>query len=151
MSYPEESKNDNAGSDNKVSASKYKVKKKVPETCTLPLITAEKYAYQSAMISSLVLSWSPVLHLSPNVSSVPQTSSSIALLAVGGKSGKVLLWRVSAPECYSIDQCKFPTTAVIVGLLQAHETWITAISWALLDYDSSKVLMIIATGSSDGR
>lgn len=136
-----------------VSASKSEAssRKKIPEKCTLPLITADKYAARNAMLSSLVVAWSPVLQLSPKICSIPQNGSSISLLAVGGKSGKVSLWKVSVPHCYTIENSGAPTNAVIVGLLQAHASWVTAISWALLDSESSNPRVLLATGSSDGR
>ncbi|XP_060963598.1 uncharacterized protein LOC133033061 isoform X1 [Cannabis sativa] len=133
-----------------VSKSKANSLKKIPEKSTLPLITADKYATRSAILSSLVVAWSPVLQVSPKMCAIPQNGSSMSLLAVGGKSGKVSLWRVSVPECYSIDLSRVPTTATIVGLLQAHGSWVTAISWALLDSESSNPLFLLVTGSSDG-
>ncbi|KAL5567668.1 hypothetical protein UlMin_024243 [Ulmus minor] len=130
--------------------SKVNSSEKIPENWTLPLISADKYAARSAMLSSLVVSWSPALQLLPNSCSVPQNGSSISILAVGGKSGAVSLWKVSVPECYSIEVSSIPTTVTIVGILQAHTSWITTISWALLDSESSNPRVLLATGSSDG-
>nr|POF12247.1 hypothetical protein CFP56_41590 [Quercus suber] len=67
----------------------------------------------------------------------------------GGKSGKISLWRIYVPECYSIEHSRVPT-ANIVGLLEAHNSWITSISWAFLTSDSSNPQVLLATGSSDG-
>lgn len=136
-----------------VSASKSKAKplKKIPERSTLPLITADKFASRSSMLSSLVVAWSPVLQLTSKTCTVPQNGSSVSLLAVGGKSGQVSLWRISVPNCFSIEHGRVPTSATIVALLQAHHTWTTAISWALLDSDSSNPHVLLATGSTDGR
>ncbi|PON71979.1 WD repeat containing protein [Parasponia andersonii] len=133
-----------------VSKSKANSLKKIQETCKLPLISADKYGARSAMLSSLVVAWSPVLQVSPKICSLPQNGSSISLLAVGGKSGKVSLWRVSVPDRYSIEHSGVPTTAMIVGLLQAHASWVTAISWVMLDSRTSNPQVLLATGSSDG-
>ncbi|XP_062119983.1 uncharacterized protein LOC133834398 [Humulus lupulus] len=133
-----------------VSKSKANSLKKIPEKCTLPLITADKYAARSAILSSLVVAWSPVLQVSPKICVIPPNGSSMSLLAVGGKSGKVSLWRVSVPDRYSIELSRVPATAMIVGLLQAHGSWITAISWALLDSESSNPQFLLVTGCSDG-
>ncbi|EXB78396.1 hypothetical protein L484_003258 [Morus notabilis] len=135
-----------------VSASKSKASapKKTPKNCTLPLISADRYAAHSAMLSSLVIAWSPVLQLSAQASSIPQNGSSISLLAVGGKSGEVSFWRVSVPECYSVELNQAPTDAMILGLVQAHASWVTAISWVLLDPKSSNPRVLLTTGSSDG-
>lgn len=136
-----------------VSASKSKASapKKTPKNCTLPLISADRYAARSAMLSSLVVAWSPVLELSAQASSIPQNGSSISLLAVGGKSGEVSFWRVSVPECYSVELNHVPTDAMILGFVQAHASWVTAISWLLLDPKSSNPRVLLTTGSSDGR
>lgn len=135
-----------------VPLSKAKVKslKKIPENSTLPRITVDQYATRSAMLSSLVVAWSPMLQSHAKISSIPQHGSSLSLLAVGGKSGQVALWRVSVPECYSVDQSRDPTTVVLIEIIQAHNSWITAISWALLDSYSSNPKLLMATGSYNG-
>lgn len=111
----------------------------------------DQYATRSAMLSSLVVAWSPMLQSHAKISSIPQHGSSLSLLAVGGKSGQVALWRVSVPECYSVDQSRDPTTVLLIEIIQAHNSWITAISWALLDSDSSNPKLLMATGSYNGR
>ena len=103
------------------------------------------------MLSSLVVAWSPVLQLSPKVCSIPQNGSSISLLAVGGKSGIVSLWRVSLPEQYSVEPNHVQTTSVLAGLVEAHNSWVTAVCWALLDPKASKPRLVLVTGSCDGR
>lgn len=135
-----------------VPKSKAKSCKQIPEKCTLPQITASQYASRSAMLLSLAVAWSPLLQLSCELCPVPQTGSSVSLLAVGSKSGNISIWRVYIPECYSVECSRDPTTTVtLIGLLQAHLSWITSISWALLSSDSSNPQILLATGSSDGR
>nr|XP_011462837.1 PREDICTED: uncharacterized protein LOC101299663 isoform X2 [Fragaria vesca subsp. vesca] len=135
-----------------VPASKAKVKsvKKIPENSTLPHITVDQYSTRSAMLSSLVVAWSPILQSRAKFSSSPQHDSSLSLLAVGGKSGQVSVWRVSVPECYSVDQSRDPTKLMLIQIIQAHKPWITAISWALLDSDSSNPQLLLATASYNG-
>ncbi|XP_018506757.2 uncharacterized protein LOC103962612 [Pyrus x bretschneideri] len=135
-----------------VRASKSKVKpaKEIPVNSTLPLITADQYASRTAMLTSLVVAWSPMLHSPSKICSVPQDGSSMSLLAVGAKSGKVSVWRIPVPECYSVDQSRVPATVALIGILQAHNSWITAIGWALLDSDSSNPKVLLATASTDG-
>ncbi|KAM5569686.1 hypothetical protein ABKV19_016944 [Rosa sericea] len=135
-----------------VPSSKAKVNsvKKIPENSTLPQITVDQYATRSAMLSSLVVAWSPILQSRAKISSSPQHGSSLSLLAVGGKSGQVSVWRVSVPECYSVDQSRDPTTLMLIQIIQAHNSWITAISWALLDSDSSNPQFLLATASYNG-
>ncbi|KAH9780340.1 WD REPEATS REGION domain-containing protein [Citrus sinensis] len=125
---------------------------KIPSNCCLPLITADQYASRSAMLHSLAVAWSPVLRLSSKKYPVPQNGSSnwFSILAVGGRSGKVSLWRICVPKCYSVEDCKVPTTAVLIGLFQAHNSWITSISLAVLSSDSSNPQVLLVTGSSDG-
>lgn len=134
-----------------VSESKANSLNKIVEKCTLPQITANQYASHSAMLSSISVAWSPLLQLSSDLCAVPQTGSSISLLALGGKSGNISLWRIFVPECYSVENSRVPTTATIVGLLQAHTSWVTSISWALHASDSSNPQVLLTSGSSDGR
>ncbi|MBA0679906.1 hypothetical protein Goari_011647, partial [Gossypium aridum] len=126
--------------------------KKPPEVCSLPLITADQYASRSAMLSSLVVAWSPLLKLSSRICGAPEINSSIcfSLLAVGSKSGKISFWRINVPEYYSIEQSLAPTRVELIGILKAHSSWVTAISCALLASDSSSPQVLLATGSSDG-
>ncbi|GMI76518.1 hypothetical protein like AT3G49400 [Hibiscus trionum] len=126
--------------------------KKIPEVCSLPLITADQYASRSAMLSSLVVAWSPLLKLSFEICGAPENNSSncFSLLAVGSKSGKISLWRINAPQYYCIELSVAPTTVELIGILKAHSSWVTAISWALLASESSSPQVLLATGSSDG-
>jgi WD40 repeat protein len=124
---------------------------KVPENQLSLLISADEYAFRSAMLYSLVVSWSPLLRVASESYPDPNTSASVSLLAVGGKSGKISFWRFYQPDCYTIEESKTPTAVKFVGFLQAHNSWITTMSWLLFASDSSNPLIILATGSSDGR
>lgn len=117
----------------------------------LTLITPLQYASRNAMLSSLIVAWSPVLQLSSESGPTLNISSSnCAILAVGGKSGKIALLRISEPQVYSIEHGGDSVGAILIGLLQAHNAWITAISWGLHSADAS-TQVLLATGSSDGR
>ncbi|MCL7029698.1 hypothetical protein MKW94_025537 [Papaver nudicaule] len=128
-----------------------KVTEKPPKSTrgsgTRPLISAEKYASRSSMLSSVIVAWSPTLHLASGVypNSEIRPSIDCAILAVGGKAGKISFWRIHEPRCYSVEQSKDSVDAVLVGLIQAHNTWITAICWEAL-----KNQVLLVTGSSDG-
>ncbi|XP_059628944.1 uncharacterized protein LOC132271549 isoform X2 [Cornus florida] len=132
--------------------SKGKPLKKIQEKCTDQLITADRYASRSAMMSSLLVAWSPILRLTTEIGPVSPDNSpkGCALLAVGGKSGKISFWRIHEPQCYSVVSSRDPTSALLVGLLQAHSTWITSVSWELFVSDASNLQILLATGSSDG-
>lgn len=119
----------------------------------LTLITPLQYASRNAMLSSLIVAWSPVLQLSSESgpTSLNISSSNCAILAVGGKSGKIALLRISEPQVYSIEHGGDSVGAILIGLLQAHNAWITAISWGLHSADASTPQVLLATGSSDGR
>ncbi|GAV61134.1 WD40 domain-containing protein/TFIIIC_delta domain-containing protein/zf-TFIIIC domain-containing protein [Cephalotus follicularis] len=118
--------------------------------CETPLITADQYASRSAMLLSLVVAWSPVLRVHSKICPDDGTSNRFSLLAVGGQSGKVSFWRIHVPQCYSIEHSGDPPSVVLVGLLEAHNSWITAISWSLFVSDSSNPQVLLATGGSDG-
>ncbi|KAJ0647607.1 putative transcription factor WD40-like family [Helianthus annuus] len=107
-----------------------------------PFITAEQYARRSAMLSSLVVAWSPMLDR--------KSSRNFCVLAVGAKSGKISFWRVDGPQRYSITQGSSPPpVALLIGSIQAHDSWITAIGFSKFVSDGSPQLLI-STGSSDG-
>ncbi|XP_052207488.1 uncharacterized protein LOC127811554 isoform X2 [Diospyros lotus] len=129
---------------------KEKYLKKIPEISGLPLITADQYASRSAMLSSLVVAWSPIVQLTSETRSLSTDSLSnrCSILAVGGKSGKISFWRILEQEYFSVLSIKDSTAAVLVGLLEAHSSWITTIDWALMN--ASDPQLILATGSSDG-
>lgn len=116
------------------------------------LITAKQYASRSAMLTSTVVSWSPLLQLSSGDSKEHQNQPlSFCLLAVGGKSGDISFWRIDVPTVYSVDNGDMPPPGRIIGYLQAHNSWITAIGWTLLTHDSSVPQVLLTTGSSNGR
>lgn len=117
------------------------------------LITAEEYASRNAMLSSLIVVWSPCLPQTSGcgISSANGLTSSCSVLAVGGKSGVLSLWRIHKPESYSIMNSPDSNKTVLVGLLDAHDTWITTISWSLFISDASDPLLLLATGCSNGR
>ncbi|KAI4338038.1 hypothetical protein L6164_016393 [Bauhinia variegata] len=132
-----------------VSASKSKGKssKEISEN---QMITADQYTSRSAMLCSIVVSWSPLLHVTSELSPIPNIYASISLLAIGAKSGKISFWRFHAPDCYNIEDGRVPIAVKFVGLLQAHDSWVTTISWLLFASDSSNPKILLATGSSDG-
>ncbi|KAL7003781.1 hypothetical protein U1Q18_004926 [Sarracenia purpurea var. burkii] len=132
--------------------SKAKPLKKIPERSSHPLITVDQYASHSAMLSSLVVAWSPVVPLMSEIDLVSANYLSIrcSILAVGGKSGKISFWRILEPQCFSVTSNRDSTAVFLVGLLQAHGAWITAIGWALFASDASDPRLLLATGSSDG-
>ncbi|XP_011621037.1 uncharacterized protein LOC18427718 [Amborella trichopoda] len=115
------------------------------------LITAEQYASRMALLSSLIVAWSPLIRSSTE--SDPDlhksSSSNCTVLAVGGKSGKVCFWRTAEPRAYAIENSKISLDVMFIGLLEAHNSWITAISWGICMVDSNPMLLL-ATGSSDG-
>src|ERR1044072_7207803 len=125
--------------------------KKMPESQMLPLISAGEYASRSAMLFSLVVSWSPLLRTTSEIYPVANICASVSLLAVGSKFGTISLWRFYQPDYYTIEDRKAPTTVKFVGLLQAHNSWVTSISWLLFTFDSSNPQIILVSGSSDGR
>ncbi|XVF53296.1 hypothetical protein PTKIN_Ptkin05aG0087900 [Pterospermum kingtungense] len=126
--------------------------KKTSEVCGLPLITADQYASRCAMLSSLFVAWSPLIKLSSEMCLVPENNSSncFSLLAVGAKSGKISFWRIHARQYYSIEHIGTPTAVQLIGILKAHSSWVTSISWALLASESLNPQVLLATGSSDG-
>ncbi|KAM0052597.1 putative transcription factor WD40-like family [Helianthus debilis subsp. tardiflorus] len=105
-------------------------------------ISAEQYAHRSAMLSSLVAVWSPMLD--------SESARRFCVLAIGAKSGIISFWRVHEPQCYSITQgSNHAPVASFIGFIQAHNSWITAISFSKFVSDGSPQLLL-STGSSDG-
>uniref|UniRef100_J3L397 Transcription factor IIIC 90kDa subunit N-terminal domain-containing protein n=1 Tax=Oryza brachyantha TaxID=4533 RepID=J3L397_ORYBR len=114
---------------------------------SLPLITAKQYSCREALLSSLVVAWSPVLP-SPDRSSY--FTGNWCILAVGYKSGSVSFWKIHKPEYYAIDIGMVTRDPMLIGVVQAHLSWVTAISWEFFASGSSKPLLLLATGCSDG-
>lgn len=128
------------------------LKKKEERPC-LPQITANQYSFRSTILSSLVVAWSPVVQLASKMEpvSAKYSSNRCSILAVGGKSGKVSFWRFLEPSCFSVMSNRDSTSASLVGVLQVHSAWITAICWASYSSGASDPQLLLATGSSDGR
>ncbi|KAF3778000.1 hypothetical protein EJ110_NYTH44613 [Nymphaea thermarum] len=124
-------------------------RKRHEDTAFPTSLSAEEYVFRSNLLSSLVVSWSPMLRLSTNLGAVTISgfSKTCALLAVGGKCGKISFWRFNEPKSYTVDQCPVSVDAMLVGILQAHTSWVTAISWVVLE---SAPKFLLATGSYDG-
>ena len=113
------------------------------------LITARQYASRSMLLSSLIVSWSPRLHSVGG--NHLNANNNYSILAVGGKSGNISLWRICEPQCYNIEHDRVPVDPLLIGLLQAHNSWITAISWGMCATSSLESQLVLATGSCDGR
>ncbi|KAI4325969.1 hypothetical protein MLD38_031327 [Melastoma candidum] len=121
------------------------------ESSVQPLVSACQYSSRRRMLSSLVVSWSPLLHCSTDSDSEVQNgTSSFSVLAVGGKSGKLFFWKINEPNTYSIEHGNVLPMVMLLGFLQAHSSWVTAISWAVLMSKSSDPQVLLVTGSSDG-
>ncbi|KAJ8446421.1 hypothetical protein Cgig2_019314 [Carnegiea gigantea] len=121
--------------------------KRMPINRSQGLITAHQYASRYSMLSSVVVAWSPVLKLS--ATGANNSNDFYALLAVGAKSGDIAIWRIRRPLYYSIEHHDDPTTMILVGVLKAHNAWVTALSWGLLASDPCP-RVLLASGSSDG-
>jgi len=122
--------------------------KRMPINCSQRLITAYQYASRYSILSSVVVAWSPALKFS--ATGVNNSCDFYALLAVGAKSGDISIWRIHRPPYYSIEHHGDPTTMILVGVLKAHNAWVTALSWGLLASDPCPQVLL-ASGCSDGR
>ncbi|XP_027100819.2 uncharacterized protein [Coffea arabica] len=144
-------KNNNVRDIVAVPDSRRKHAKKGPEDCNLSLITAEQFASRNSMLASLVVAWSPDMILTAGVeeASADYVLSNCSVLAVGAKSGRISLWRICQPQRYSSTNSRELTTASLIGLFQAHDSWITALSWLHIS-DASNPQLLLATGSSNG-
>lgn len=131
--------------------SKTRSTKKVPETQSVALISADKYASRNSMLALVVVAWSPLLQTSEYRLASPDNSCDCcSILAVGGKSGMISFWKVKKPQNYSILNSTYPTDVQLVGILHAHMSWVTTMSWSVSVSDASNHQLLLATGSSDG-
>ncbi|XP_073016452.1 uncharacterized protein [Primulina eburnea] len=89
--------------------------------CNVQLITAQQYASRNAMLTPLIVAWSPILRTSED-------------------------WRV-IPLLPLNSHVKHPNGV----FLKAHDACITSICWALYGSEISKPQLLLATGSSNGR
>jgi hypothetical protein len=109
--------------------------------------TPEQYASRSAILSSLVVAWSPVLpHLK-----ILESPTQCTILAIGTKSGVVSFSRICAPEQYSVASGIPSIDVKLVEFLKAHDSWVSAIAWGLPPARFCDSQLILATGSSNGR
>ncbi|OEL24082.1 hypothetical protein BAE44_0014900 [Dichanthelium oligosanthes] len=114
---------------------------------SLPLITAKQFACRDAHLSSLVVAWSPLVSSSDKTSCL---SRNWCILAVGSKSGNVSFWKLYKPEYYTIDAGMITSDPTLIGVLQAHKSWVSAITWEVSSAGSLKSSLLLATGCSDG-
>ncbi|XP_073016779.1 uncharacterized protein [Primulina eburnea] len=120
--------------------------------CNVQLITAQQYASRNAMLTPLIVAWSPILRTSEDWVSIPHNSSGCcSILATRLKCGLISFWRIDAPESYSIITPELPCKTSNGGFLKAHDTCITSICWALYGFEISKPQLLLATGSFNGR
>ncbi|XP_010253730.1 PREDICTED: uncharacterized protein LOC104594717 isoform X2 [Nelumbo nucifera] len=140
------------GQTSSVPTSEGKHPKRMRENDYSPLLNAGQYASRNAILSSTVVAWSPLLQVSSDVDTTPtdRFNSDGTLLAVGSKSGKISLWRIHEPHCYSTEDSKVSVDMMLIGLLEAHSSWVTAISWGKFACDASNSKVLLTTGSSDG-
>ncbi|CAN6346920.1 unnamed protein product [Urochloa humidicola] len=117
------------------------------ENKSLPLITAKQYACRDAHLSSLIVAWSPLVSLSDKDSCLLRHW---CVLAVGSKSGNVSFWKLYKPDYYTIDAGVVTSDPMLVGVLQAHKSWVSAITLEVSSAGSSKSSLLLATGCSDG-
>lgn len=146
-------KNNNVHDIVAVPDSRGKRTKKGSEDCNLSLITAEQFTSRNSMLASLVVAWSPNLVLTAGVEedSADFVPNNCSVLAVGGKSGRISLWKIYQPKCYTSTNFRESISASLIGALHAHDSWITALSWELLVSEASNPQLLLATGSSNGR
>ncbi|KMS96560.1 hypothetical protein BVRB_8g201950 [Beta vulgaris subsp. vulgaris] len=46
-------------------------------------------------------------------------------------------WKIHRSACYSMEHCDDPVNTTFTGVIQAHDAWVTALSWGFLASDSS--------------
>ncbi|XP_039848689.1 uncharacterized protein LOC120707755 isoform X2 [Panicum virgatum] len=112
-----------------------------------PLITAKQYACRDARLSSVIVAWSPLVSSSDKISCLWRHW---CILAVGSKAGNVSFWKLYKPEYYTIDAGVVNSDPMLIGVLQAHKSWVSAITWEVSSEGSSKSSLLLATGCSDG-
>lgn len=119
--------------------------KRTPNNHTKHCLTAHQYASRSSMLASLVVAWSPQL----SATDPGKACDYSCLLAVGTKSGSISIWKFHRPACYSIEHSNDPLNMTFMGVIQAHDAWVSALSWGFLVSDSSPQVLV-ASGCCDG-
>lgn len=116
-------------------------------------ITSKQYACRQQMLASLVVAWSPILlpSVECGYNSKSSCSERCAILAIGGKSGKISLWRVYGPQHHTIECDIGSIDPLLIGSLQASNAWVSVIGWEVCVLDASNPQFILAMGSTDGR
>jgi hypothetical protein len=127
---------------------------RAPTASVEPRGVPERLQRQSAM-DAMCLAWSPLLCHATSTSG--QAPAQFALLAVGLKSGAVALWRFALPSRFNPSGISSERqAATLIGLLPAHNSWVTAVAWTACKPRASENSSAaggsvwLATGSCDG-
>ncbi|KAI9097638.1 hypothetical protein K1719_025409 [Acacia pycnantha] len=129
--------------------------KKTSENHMLPLITADQYASRSAMLSALLVSWSPLLHETSEFHPVPKTNAYVSLLAVGGKSGtqfmgssdgSVKVWLGDNDKLLKSSEANQSPFSLLKEVITVNVVPVSVLS-ATMPIQSSEMLLAIGKGS----
>ncbi|KAJ3677160.1 hypothetical protein LUZ60_002884 [Juncus effusus] len=126
-----------------------KFKNKEANSNSNPKILPNQYFSRSKQLSSLTVSWSPSFQTLNSNSNFKNSNLSrkCAILAIGAKSGEISFWRIFSPQNYSIVESRVSDDFKLIGILKAHDSFISSINWGFF---MAKNKLILATGSSDG-
>ncbi|KAI5083046.1 hypothetical protein GOP47_0002789 [Adiantum capillus-veneris] len=112
------------------------------------------------VLAYVSVAWSPAMRVeSLTKDSLKITTLTMALLALGAKSGDVSILKCIQPVNYSVETVTTTPAVSLVTIVKAHESWVSALAWTkgcktMDSGDSSETTgveeMILATGSSDG-
>lgn len=92
--------------------------------CSGPLVHGSDYMARALIQAALTVSWSP------SCSSASGTGL-FSLLAVGTKSGKVILWHCRAPR-YSLTGAVDKEALKLASTFPTHHGYVTALSWVMV-------------------
>ncbi|KAL2921682.1 Notchless protein-like protein 1 [Bienertia sinuspersici] len=95
------------------------------------------------MLASLVVAWSSQLQFSAKDSR--KACDCYCLLAVGTKSGSISIWRFDRPSYYSVEHADDSINKNFIGVIQAHDSWVTALSWGFLVTAGDNVLVSVVS------
>lgn len=119
---------------------------------------SEHYVRYTNLLAYISVAWSPAISLSN--SSLKGTNLTMALIALGAKSGEVSVLKCIQPTAYTLEKVASSPEVSLVAIIKAHESWASALSWSKSSktiHNSEDAVMhcteefFLATGSSDGR
>ncbi|MCO5605146.1 hypothetical protein L7F22_059326 [Adiantum nelumboides] len=124
------------------------------------VMDSKHFVHYTNVLAYVSVAWSPAMRVENLTKDSPQiTTLTMALIALGAKSGDVSILTCIQPINYSVETATSTPAVSLVTIVNAHESWVSALAWSkscknIHTGDSNDAIsaeeILLATGSSDG-